>query len=154
MDTPVRPGMYEVTKLSSGANITAARLILDGEFDRAAVFGLGGHHAGKDYGGGFCIINDIAVMIEYVRHQYHLERILVMDYDAHCGNGTQDIYYHNPGVLYIDYHQDPRTLYPGTGFIDGVGEGAGRGYTVNVPLPPHTTSKALLAALNAVFSLR
>ncbi|MBW1612466.1 MAG: hypothetical protein JRJ57_00505 [Deltaproteobacteria bacterium] len=149
-DTYVSPGMYDIARLFAGANVLAADLVITNKCQRCAVFGLGGHHAGADYGGGFCIINDIAIMIEIVKQKYNANRILVFDYDAHCGNGCQDIFHEDPSVLYIDFHQDPRTLYPGVGYVEDIGLGAGLGFTVNVPLPPGTTDKSFLKAVHEI----
>jgi len=96
------------------------------------------HHAKPNYGEGFCIYNDVAFCARYLQHQYKLDRILILDTDAHAGNGTADYFYDDPTVLLIDLHQDPRTLYPGTGFTDQVGSGSGRGFTINVPLPVYS----------------
>lgn len=149
-DTYVFPGLYDIARLFAGSNLLAGELILTNQCQRAVVFGLGGHHAGAGYGGGFCIINDVAIMIEVLKRKYHLRRILVFDYDAHCGNGCQDIFYQDPQVLYIDFHQDPRTIYPGVGFIDEIGKGPGLGYTVNVPIPPGTTDASYLKAVHEI----
>ncbi|MEM3578689.1 MAG: histone deacetylase, partial [Candidatus Bathyarchaeia archaeon] len=118
---------------------------------RAISLGGGFHHAGKDYGGGFCLFNDIAVLIEYLRAEKGVRKFLVLDHDVHAGNGTSDIYYRDPTVLFISVHQDPRTLYPGTGFTWQVGEGEGKGYNVNVPLPPGTGDTSYLYALKEIF---
>ena len=113
--------------------------------------GCGFHHAGRNYGGGFCLFNDVAVLVEILREEYGVERVLILDYDVHFGNGTSDIYYSDPKVLFISLHQDPRTIYPATGFVEEIGEGAGKGYNVNVPLPPRTGDQTYLQALEEVF---
>jgi acetoin utilization protein AcuC len=76
---------------------------------------------------------------------------MIVDYDVHFGNGTSDIYYEDPNVLFISLHQDPKTIYPGTGFIEQIGRGAGEGYNVNVPLPPQTGDESYLYALKEIF---
>lgn len=93
------------------------------------------HHAKPNYGEGFCLYNDNAFVARYLMAKYGLERILILDTDAHQGNGTCEYFYSEPRVLFIDLHQDPRTLYPGTGFADEIGEGKGKGFTINVPMP-------------------
>jgi acetoin utilization protein AcuC len=113
--------------------------------------GCGLHHAGRNYGGGFCLFNDIAVLIEFLRQKYGWKRFMVLDYDVHFGNGTSDIYYADPSVLFVSLHQDPRTLYPGTGFVDAIGRGEGVGFNVNVPLPPETGDASYLHVLREVF---
>ena len=97
--------------------------------------GFGGlHHAGRGFGEGFCIFNDVAVAAAALLRD-GMERIAVLDTDAHQGNGTMDIFYEDPRVLFVSIHQDPRTLYPGVGFITELGRGAGEGRTVNLPMP-------------------
>jgi acetoin utilization protein AcuC len=134
-DTPIYPGLYDIAKLLAGAGILAGRLVVNGIFQRAIVLGGGAHHAGFDFGGGFCLINDIAVMVKYLRSFYAQERIAVLDLDAHCGNGTIDIFYEDSSVLCVDFHEDPLYLFPGTGFAEQIGLKEGKGYTVNIPFP-------------------
>jgi len=151
IETPVSPQILEAARFVIGGAIEAGKAIYEGKVDRAVALGCGYHHAGRDYGGGFCLLNDIAVLVEYLREKYELKRVLILDYDVHFGNGTSDIYYSDPNVLYISLHQDPRTLYPGTGFVEQIGEGAGEGYNVNVPLPPGTGDETYLQALKEMF---
>jgi len=92
-----------------------------------------GHHALKDRAMGFCLFNTVAVGAHYVQRRHGATRVLIVDWDVHHGNGTQDAFYENPSVLYLSTHQYP--YYPGTGSAEEVGRGAGAGYTVNVPLP-------------------
>lgn len=92
-----------------------------------------GHHALRDRAMGFCLFNTVAIGARYLKQRHGAKRILIMDWDVHHGNGTQDAFYEDPSVLYISTHQYP--WYPGTGAIDEVGAGAGEGYTVNIPLP-------------------
>lgn len=151
IETPVSPSILDATMLIVGGAVEAGRAIYEGEASRSVAIGCGYHHAGRSYGGGFCIFNDIAVLIEYLREQYGLKRALVIDYDVHFGNGTSDIYYEDPDVLFISLHQDPRTIYPGTGFVEQIGRGAGEGYNVNVPLPPQTGDQTYLHVLKEIF---
>jgi len=151
IETPVSPQILEASLLIIGGAIEAGKAIYDGRVGRAVSIGCGYHHAGRSYGGGFCLFNDIAVLIEYLREKYGLKRALVLDYDVHFGNGTSDIYYSDPSILFISVHQDPRTIYPGTGFIEQIGEGMGMGYNVNVPLPPGTSDETYLYALKSIF---
>jgi acetoin utilization deacetylase AcuC-like enzyme len=92
-----------------------------------------GHHALPDRAMGFCLFNTIAIGAQHVRHRYGAERVLIMDWDVHHGNGTQEVFYRDPSVLYLSTHQYP--YYPGTGAAGEVGAGAGEGFTVNIPLP-------------------
>jgi len=151
IETPVSPQILEATLLIVGGAIAAGKALYEGRVDRAVALGCGYHHAGKNYGGGFCLFNDIAVLVEFLREKYELKRILIFDHDVHFGNGTSDIYIEDPNVLFISFHQDPRTIYPGTGFIEQIGRGAGEGFNVNVPLPPQTGDQTYLYALNEIF---
>jgi len=107
-----------------------------------------GHHAMQVVPGarGFCNINIEAVMIEYLRQAYGVNRVAIVDTDCHHGDGTQDIYWHDPNTLFISMHQDGRTLYPGTGFINEKGGPNAYGTTVNIPLPPQTSEEGFLYA--------
>jgi len=131
-----RPGrLEEAARLMIGQAKMAADLIQAGEYKKAVCIGGNMHHAKPSYGEGFCIYNDNAFVAKYLMERYGLERILILDTDAHQGNGTCEYFYSDPKVLFIDLHQDPRTLYPGTGFVDEIGQGAGKGYTINIPMP-------------------
>lgn len=130
------PGkLEEAARLMIGQAKTAVDLVQARKYDNVVCVGGNMHHAGPRYGEGFCLYNDNAFAARYLIDRYSLERILILDTDAHHGNGTSEYFYSDPKVLLIDLHQDPRTLYPGTGFATEIGEGAGRGYTVNIPLP-------------------
>jgi len=151
IDTPVSKSMLEALMLIIGGVEEAGTAIFEGRADRAVALGGGFHHAGRDYGGGFCLFNDIAILVEHLRERFSLKRALILDYDVHFGNGTSDIYYSDPDVLFISLHQDPRTIFPGRGFIDEIGEGEGEGYTINVPLPIRTGEESYLYALREIF---
>ena len=151
VETPVSPEILEAAMLIVGGAIECGKAVFDGKVKRAVSLGGGYHHAGRNYGGGFCIFNDIAILVEYLRAKHGAKRFLILDYDVHFGNGTSDIYYRDPSVLYISLHQDPSTIYPGTGFAWQIGEDKGEGYNVNVPLPPGTSDNTYLYALNEVF---
>lgn len=131
LDTQLLPGSVDAARLITGATVDAAKAAVE----TGLAVGFGGlHHAGPDYGEGFCIFNDVAVSARVLLDR-GLERILILDTDAHQGNGTMDIFYEDPRVLFISLHQDPRTLYPGRGYTDEIGAGEGAGYTVNIPMP-------------------
>jgi acetoin utilization deacetylase AcuC-like enzyme len=130
-DTALNPHSWEAATLASGAAMGAVESALSG----TAAFAIArppGHHAGRGYGMGFCLLNNAAVAAEHARSS-GVERVAILDWDVHHGNGTQDIFYANGGVLYLSAHQSP--FYPGTGDAREVGEGQGRGLTANVPLP-------------------
>jgi acetoin utilization protein AcuC len=151
IETPVSPAILEAALLIAGGAIECGKAVCEGKVKRAISIGGGYHHAGRNYGGGFCLFNDIAILVEHLRANYDVKRFLILDYDVHFGNGTSDIYYRDPNVLYISLHQDPRTIYPGTGFAWQIGEDAGEGYNVNVPLPPGTGDSTYLYALKEIF---
>ena len=133
--------------ISAGAAIKAAELVLEGKTDKAfAIVRPPGHHAHRVVHGdrGFCTINNEAVMVEAIRRKYPDKRIAFVDTDAHHADGTQEIYYHDPDVLHISIHQDGRTLYPGTGFINELGGPTAYGRTINIPLLPGTSDEGLL----------
>lgn len=133
-----KPGkLEEAARLVIGQAKKACDLVQEGKFQKAICLGGGLHHAKPDYGEGFCLYNDVAFCARYLLQNYGLQRILVLDTDAHAGNGTSEYFYDDRRVLLIDLHQDPRTLYPGTGFAYEIGSGEGKGYTVNIPMPPY-----------------
>ncbi|MCW3991414.1 MAG: histone deacetylase [Candidatus Bathyarchaeota archaeon] len=150
-DTPLSPGVPGAARLIVGGALKAGELVAGGGFRVAEGVGGGLHHAGRDYGGGFCVFNDVAVCARTLLDHHGLERVLIFDSDAHAGNGTMDIFYEEPRVLFISVHQDPRTIYPGTGFIDQIGGGPGRGGTVNVPLLPGSGDMCMDIVLERVF---
>ncbi len=150
MDTYVTHGMVDAAKLIVGAALTAGKLIMTDRYNIAITFG-GFHHAGVANGEGFCVFNDVAITARMLLSKYPVERILIIDTDAHQGNGTMDIFYDDPSVLFISIHQDPRTLYPGRGFINEIGIGAGKGFTVNIPMPMFAGNKQYQCALNENF---
>ncbi len=151
-DTPVRKNTFELALLAAGGTIDAGRAVLSGEASNAfALVRPPGHHASRARGGGFCYFNNLAVMIERMKREFGLRRIFVLDFDAHHGNGTEDIFYEDPSVLYMSLHQDPLTLYPGTGFVHELGSGEGEGYTVNVPMPPGSGDAEYAGAMGEIF---
>lgn len=111
-----------------------------------------GHHAMRVVHGsrGFCNINIEAVMIEYLRQAYGIDKVAIVDTDCHHGDGTQDIYWHDPNTLFISMHQDGRTLYPGTGFSNELGGPNAAGATINIPLPPFTADEGFLYTIEHV----
>ena len=150
IETPCSQTILEALLLIVGGGIKVSSMVVKGEAIKGVSIGGGFHHAGRDYGGGFCIFNDIAITVEYLREKFKIKRFLIIDHDVHAGNGTSDIYYKDPTVLFISLHQDPRTIYPGTGFIEQIGEDEGCGYNVNIPLPPGTDNESYLYALKEI----
>jgi acetoin utilization protein AcuC len=149
-DTPVTSGIVKAARYIVGGGLKAAKLVTEGYW---LVDSIGGglHHAGRDYGGGFCVFNDVAICAMALLRKFEFDRVLIFDTDVHAGNGTMDIFSREPRVLFIDIHQDPSTIYPGRGFIHNIGEKHGKGYTVNVPLPPYAGDQEMDLALNRVF---
>jgi len=149
-DTVVSSESFEVALFAVGGAIKAVDLVMAGKFRNAfALVRPPGHHAGPYYALGFCIFNNAAVAAAHLLRQFNLERILILDIDAHHGNGTQEIFYGSDKVLYISLHQDP-IEFPGTGFADEVGEGKGLGYTVNVPFPFRINDQIYFKAFNQI----
>lgn len=150
-DTPASPGTYEAAMLAAAGILLAGEKVATGETKNAyAIVRPPGHHAGATSARGFCFFNNIAILAEHLHQEKNFKRILILDCDCHHGNGTQEIFYDKQYVLYISFHQDGRTLYPGTGFQDEVGVGEGEGYTVNVPLPPLTDHEYYLKAVREI----
>jgi acetoin utilization deacetylase AcuC-like enzyme len=132
--TYIVPASYEVACLAAGGAIRAVDAVLDGEAETAfALVRPPGHHAPPDRPMGFCLFNNIAIAARHALTRPGIERVLIVDFDVHHGNGTQDVFYSDPSVLFISSHQSP--LYPYTGAAEETGAGPGQGYTINLPLP-------------------
>ena len=147
----VQSVITESHMISAGGAIRAARAVLDGEVDKAfALVRPPGHHAMKSVHGnrGFCNINNESIMVEYIREKYDKRKIAVVDTDCHHGDGTQDIFWHDPDVLFISIHQDGRTLYPGSGHLRELGGPNARGKTINIPLPPNTSEEGFIYTID------
>ena len=133
-DTYALPCSLEVSRLAAGAMIGAVDAVCAGEADNAmAIVRPPGHHATPDRQMGFCLLNNVAIGARHALTKHQLKRVMILDYDVHHGNGTQDIFYSDPAVLFLSIHQSP--YYPGTGSLDEVGESAGQGTTLNIPIP-------------------
>ena|GEM_PF-88116 len=134
--TYMTPGSYDVAKTSAGAAIKAGSLVAEGEYPYAFIMTRPpGHHASRSKYGGFCLFNNVAILARYLQKKKGVGRVMIIDWDAHAGDGTMDIFYEDPTVMLVSLHRDPHGFYPRKGFSKETGEGAGRGYTVNVEMP-------------------
>ncbi len=148
MDCPVFRGVYDYSLLVSGGTLLAAKLVEEGEYDLAFNIAGGFHHARRRNAEGFCYINDIVVAIQDLLRRGH--RIAYVDIDAHHGDGVQSAFYEDDRVLTISLHESGKTLFPWSGFETEIGLGAGRGYNINIPLPPQTDDEAFLLAFGEI----
>ncbi len=148
-DDPVFAGMYDASALIAGGSALAARQVWDGRVEHAVNIAGGLHHAMRGYASGFCVFNDVVLAIRTMLDA-GAQRIAYVDVDVHHGDGVQAAFYDEPRVLTISLHQDPRTLFPGTGLPSEIGRGAAEGASVNVALPPGTDDAGWLRAFRAV----
>ena len=151
-DTRVSAGSAALARLASGAALTAVDAVAMEAYHRPdSLFCLTrppGHHTGVDRAMGFCLYNHVSVAARYAQATYGFERVAILDWDVHHGNGTQEIHWADPSVLFVSLHQWP--LYPGTGRPEETGGGEGGGRTINVPLPPGSGDAQYLEALDRV----
>ncbi|MFW9892322.1 MAG: histone deacetylase family protein [Candidatus Thorarchaeota archaeon] len=134
IDTPGFKGIYDNASITSGATVTGVQSVISGEVDHFLSPTGGFHHAKFEWGGGFCIFNDVAASVLELKNQ-GFKRILIADFDVHHGNGTQGYFYDDPEIMQISFHEDPEWMYPHDGFIQDIGEGAGRGFNINMHFP-------------------
>lgn len=145
--SPIVAGTWAAAKAGADASVSAAALLKTGEKGVFCVTRPPGHHAGADFMGGYCFINNAAVAAQALLNQ-GCARVAILDVDYHHGNGTQSIFYDRADVLFVSIHGDPRTEYPFyLGHADEVGEGRGQGFNLNLPLPARSTLATLFAAL-------
>jgi len=146
-DTVLCKDSYNVALRAAGGAITAVDAVLDKWDSAFALVRPPGHHATPTKSMGFCIFNNIAIAAHHAR-KMGKKRVLIVDWDVHHGNGTQDAFYDEPTVLYFSTHQYPH--YPGTGWMDEVGTGDGEGFNINVPLPAGTDDSGFIAAFKEI----
>lgn len=146
-DTYSGGASYDVARLATGSFIRMIDLLFEGSIDTGfAVVRPPGHHAEPGKAMGFCLFNNIAVGAQWALDQGLVRRVAIIDFDVHHGNGTQTIFYHRPDVLYVSLHQYP--LYPGTGYYTELGEGKGKGKTLNFPIPAGRGNRFYLALIS------
>lgn len=138
-DTYVPKDLIHAALLAAGGTIRAADAVMNQEIKNAFVLARPpGHHAGRSQGAGFCYLNNVAIMVRHLQRR-GMRRIMILDWDAHHGNGTEEIFYDDPSVLFCSVHQYP--FYPGSGRIEDIGVGDGKGYNINLPIPPGSSDK-------------
>jgi len=148
-DTHASRATYHTSILAAGGVLTAVDAVLDGQADNGfAIVRPPGHHALPHHAMGFCFFNNVAVAASYLTRVKGLERVMILDWDVHHGNGTQEIFYASPQVLYCSLHQFPH--YPGTGSVREIGIEEGRGFTVNLPLPATFGDPEYLSAFDRI----
>lgn len=135
-DTYTGSESYRIALLACGGLISAADETFRKKKNAFALVRPPGHHATRNFAQGFCIFNNPAVCTRYLQAEHGIRKVLILDWDAHAADGTTKIFYSDPSVLVITLHQDPQTIYPGTGFVEEAGKGEGTGYTLNIPMPP------------------
>lgn len=133
-------GIEKAARVIVKNSMLACDLVQQGKYEKAVSIGGGLHHARPRYGEGFCVYNDVVISAKHLLEEHGLERVLILDTDAHAGNGTCEAFYSDPRVLFIDLHQ--KYIYPGTGYENETGKGEGEGSTVNVPLPAYAGDEA------------
>lgn len=134
-DTPARAGIFEAASTVVGSVLDLIDRVMTGQYRRGFIPIAGLHHGYRDHVSGFCVFNDCAIAIEHIRQQYQLQKILYVDIDAHHGDGVFYNYDSDSNLFVIDFHEDGRFLYPGTGDADETGCGPARGTMMNVPMP-------------------
>ncbi len=147
-DCPVFPDMFDYAAWASGATLVGAEKILSGETHIAFNPSGGFHHAGKEKASGFCYVNDLALAC--LRFTEKGKRVLYLDIDAHHGDGMQEAFYSSSDVMTISLHESGQTLWPWTGFENEIGQGAGKGFNVNAPLPIGICDEAYLEVFNKI----
>jgi acetoin utilization deacetylase AcuC-like enzyme len=148
-DTPVSKDSFDTACLAVGGVLALLDEVMAGRLRNGfALVRPPGHHAERERAMGFCLFNNVAIGAAYLRARHHLERVLIVDWDVHHGNGTEHTFARDPGVLYVSTHRYP--FYPGTGALDEVGEADGAGYTVNIPFPGGVGDAEYLEAFRTV----
>ena len=149
--TYLTKGSYEYALLAVGGAIKGAELVLDKRFETSfAMIRPPGHHASADSYGGYCILNNAAILARYLQNWKGLKKIMIIDWDAHAADGTMKIFYEDPSVLTVSLHQDPIDFYPHNGFIRQIGAREGRGTNANIVLPKSSGDDEFLLAFDEI----
>ena len=150
-DCGICPKSYDIALLAAGGVMAAVDAVMGGQVDTAfCAVRPPGHHAERDRAMGFCFFNNVALGALYLLENFGLERVAIVDWDVHHGNGTQHLFEADPRVFYLSLHEDPQYCYPGTGYAREEGKGPGKGFTLNLPFPPRSGDEEYLEALNNV----
>ncbi|MFX0114767.1 MAG: acetoin utilization protein AcuC [Candidatus Hodarchaeota archaeon] len=149
-DCPIFPKVHECSSMLVGGQLEIINALLRGEIQHGVALFGGLHHAHRSQASGFCYYNDPVISIKQALSQRPDWRVLYLDVDCHHGDGVQAAFYDSPQVLTVSFHESGHFLYPGTGFIDEIGEGTGSGYSINVPLPPYCDDSLYSEIFNEV----
>jgi acetoin utilization deacetylase AcuC-like enzyme len=148
LDCGLCKATYDIALLAVGGVMAAVDAVMTGQVDNAfCAVRPPGHHAERNRAMGFCFFNNVALGAVYALEHYNLARVAIIDWDVHHGNGTQHLFESDPRVFYLSLHEEPESCYPGTGYHQEVGVGAGRGFTLNLPFPPRSGDEEYLEAL-------
>ncbi|HET6445717.1 MAG TPA: histone deacetylase [candidate division Zixibacteria bacterium] len=150
-DTYATIDSYRLARIAAGTTVRLLdQVMVSDSTNGIAIVRPPGHHAERVRVGGFCLFNNVAIAARQAQVIHKAERVLIIDIDVHHGNGTQDIFYNDPSVMYVSLHQFGYFFYPGTGSMNEVGSDAGSGYTVNIPFPPGAGDQSYLEAINSL----